>query len=190
MKWNILFFFLICGCVTMGIRGSGDYFWSQKLKKEIENHGSETPEETGFGFSFGIGAFHPEYFLIRGKFSQSNFLNSGSSFYTQEGWLEGGIPVLRNKFFAFYPVVGFGAEDQIVKLKKRFEKFTYGVSLGFENHFILTKERPGYLALVFGANFKRIAGTFLDAPKDFIISPPHSRFQIFLGIEMGYIYEE
>lgn len=188
MKKVVLSFIFFYGCVTMGIRGNGDYLYSPDLKEDIENHGFEYPKETGTGFSFGMGFFHPDYFLIRGKFSQMNLKSSNVSLYTQEGWIEGGISVLRNRFFSFYPVVGFGAENQVAKLNTKFEGVTYGVLLGFENHLILTKQRPGYLALVFGANARKIGGTFLDAPADFLISPSHTRFQVFIGVEMGYIY--
>ncbi len=189
MRKAILFFIFFYGCVTMGIRGSGDYLYNPDLKKDVENHGFEFPEEKGVGFLFGIGFFHPDYFLIRGKFSQMNLKSSDVSLYTQEGWVEGGVPVLKNRFFAFYPIVGFGAENQVVKLNQKFEGTTYGVLLGFENHLILTRQKPGYLGLVFGANVKRIGGTFLDATGDFLISPSHTKFQVFIGVEMGYIYE-
>ena len=173
----------------MGIRGNGNYIFNPYLKKEIEDHGYESFRDFSPGFSFGIGFFHPDYFLIRGKFSQVFSENSKTKFYTQEGWVEGGAKLFGNKIFSFYPLIGFGAQNEIVKISKRFEGLTYGVFFGFENHLVLTKEKPGYLAFTFGTNFKKIAGTFLDAPFDFLISKNNFCFELFIGVEMGFIYE-
>ncbi len=189
MKKILFLFIFLYGCITMGIRGNGNYIFNPSLKKDIENHGYEGFKEISPGFSFGMGFFHPDYFLIRGKFSQIFSENSKTKFYSEEGWIEGGAKVFGNKIFSFYPLIGFGVENQIVKISKRFEGLTYGISFGFENHLILTKEKPGYLAFAFGANYKRIAGAFLDAPHDYLISRNHSYFEIFLGVEMGFIYE-
>lgn len=189
MKKILLLFIFLYGCITMGIRGNGSYIFNPSLKRDIKNHGYQSFKEISPGFSFGMGFFHPDYFLIRGKFSQAFSKNSKTRFYTQEGWIEGGARAFGNNIFSFYPLIGFGAQEQIVKISKRFEGLTYGISFGFENHLILTKEKPGYLALSFGLNCKRIAGTFLDAPFDFLISKNHFCLELFLGIEMGFIYE-
>lgn len=187
-KFSFLLIFLY-GCITMGIRGNGNYIFNPYLKKDIKNHGYESFKEISPGFSFGIGFFHPDYFLIRGKFSQITSKNSNTDFYTQEGWIEGGARAFGNKVFSFYPLIGFGAENEIIRISKKFEGLSYGISFGFENHLILTREKPGYLALIFGTNYKRVAGTFLDAPYDFLISKNHFCLEFFIGIEMGFIYE-
>ena len=188
-KISIIFIFFY-SCLTMGIRGDGNYIFNPYLKKEIKKHHFDEFNDFGYGFSFGIGAFHPDYAIIRGKFSQLISKNSKTNFYTYEGWIEGGANIFKTKHFGLFPLIGFGALNEVVKISKKFEGITYGISLGIENHLILTKERPGYLAFIFGANYKRISGGFLDAPFDFLISKNHSYFGIFFGIEMGFIYEK
>jgi len=188
-KISVIFIFFY-SCLTMGIRGDGSYIFNPYLKKEIKKHGFDEFDDYGYGFSFGIGAFHPDYALIRGKFSQLISRNSKTKFYTQEGWIEGGANIFKTEYFSIFPVLGFGALNEIVNISKRFEGISYGICVGIENHLILTKEKPGYLAFTFGANYKRISGSFLEAPFDFLISKNHSYYTIFFGIEMGFIYEE